>query len=263
VHGLGFQSLWQNWLNIEGSLVPNIALGNPISQNGIQYQGFVESAFDRMMALTNHPGTTCSNFTLEINNVFGWQGHTFPNSTVLAQTFADSPAVAYSEYMNGNATELNAIYALLPTLQTNFSLGGPVTLETSFTDFVDGSSLCHVDAAMYLSTQDFLMRYETAPGQTLENFVSEYGSAADSNYGAFGPGLRYILAGIGYRIRGGIPLGGSVVNSQSDVGEQDGGTGNPGSGSTTKSAASGRLEIGRLGVGVCMWMSVYLIFGGV
>lgn len=222
------------------------------------------------MALTNHQGMTCSNFTLEINNVFGWQGHTFPNSTVLAETFADSPAVAYSEYMNGNATEENAIYALLPlssasssTLQTNFTLGGPITLETSFDDFVDGSSLCHVDAAKYLSTQDFLMRYETAPGQTLENFVSAYGSAADSNYGAFGPGLRYILAGIGYRIRGGIPLGGSVANSQSDVGEQDGGTGSTGSGSTTKSGSPGRVEIGQWSIAVCMWMSVYLVVGGI
>jgi hypothetical protein len=107
------------------------------------------------------------------------------------------------------------------------------------------------------------MRYETAPGQTLENFVAAYGSAADSNYGAFGPGLRYILAGLGYRIRGGIPLGGSVVNSQSDVGEQDGGTGSTGSGSTTKSGSPGRVEIGRWGVAVCMWMIVYWTFWGI
>jgi hypothetical protein len=267
VHGLGFRSLWQNWLNIDGSLVPNVAIGNPTSQNGIQYEGFVESAFDRMLALTNYPGITGSNLTVEMNNVFGWQGHTFPNSTVLAETFANSPAVAYSEYMNGNSTERDAIYALLPltspstsTLQTNYSLGGPVTLETSFSDFADGSSLCHVDAAKYLSTQDFLMRYETAPGQTLENFVAAYGVSGDSNYGAFGPGLRYILGGLGYRVRGGIPLGGSVVNSQSDVGEQDGGTGSTGSGSTTKSAAGGRVEIGWWAVGVCIWMSVYWTF---
>jgi len=99
------------------------------------------------------------------------------------------------------------------SLYTNYTLGPAMTLETSFNPFAAGSSLNHVDGEMYQSTADFLMRYATPKGKTLKQLVAEYGNSSDPNYGPFGPGLRYILAGIGYKIRGGIPQGGSVPDT--------------------------------------------------
>jgi len=275
MHGLGFMSLWQNWLNIQGSLTPDPTFGNPTSSNGVQYEGFVESAYDRMMALSNFPGISCSNLAENLNNVFGLQGHIFANVPLLAETLSSSPAIIYSQYMNGNATEPNAIEASPPltspsnaTLKTEYSLGGPIILETSFTPFALGSSLNHVDANKYLSTQDFLMRFTTPMGKTLAEFVADYGNSGDQTYGAFGPGLRYILAGIGYRIRGGIPLGGSLPNSGSDVGEGvGGGPGGSGSGSGSRSSGSHGFEIGGFRrsalVGFVLWVSVYWVYLGI
>ena len=274
MHGLGFMSLWQNWLHLQGSLVPEPTYGNPTSSNGIQYQGFVESAYDRMMVLTNFPGISCSNLSMEMNTVFGFQGRTFANLTALGETFLSSPAMVYSQYMNENATERNAIQASPPltssseaTFNTSYSLGGPVILETGFTPFVLGSSLNHVDANKYLSTQDFLMRFSTPMGKTLGQFVADYGNSADRTYGAFGPGLRYILAGIGYRIRGGVPLGGSMPNSGSDVGEGGGGGGGSGYGNGARSSGFRGFEIGcsrQLAVvGLVLWVSVYWVSLGI
>ena len=274
MHGLGFMSLWQNWLSIQGSLTPNPTFGNPTSSDGVQFQGFVETAYDRMMTLTNFPGISCSNLSEKLNDVFGLQGVTFPDVPTIAHNLSSSAAIVYSQYMNGNATEQNAIAASPPltspsnaTLNTEYSLGGPIILETSFTPFALGSSLIHVDANKYHSTQDFLMRFTTPMGKTLAQFIADYGNSGDQMYGAFGPGLRYILAGIGYRIRGGVPLGGSVPNSGSDVGEGVGGGGGSGSGSGLRSSASHGFEIGGFRrsalVGFVLWLSVYWVCLGI
>lgn len=110
-----------------------------------------------------------------------------------------------------------------------------------------------MDNALYVHTQDFLMRYSTPYGKTLQDLIEDYGTNGDKNYGPFGPGLRYILAGIGYRIRGGIPTGGSPTNPKaaSTTG------GNSTNTSTSKSAAVKGFE-----VTWGMWISVYWIILG-
>jgi len=96
---------------------------------------------------------------------------------------------------------------------------------------------------MYSSTQDFLMRYSTPPGRTLQDLVNEFGNTGDLTYGPFGPGLRYTLASIGYIVRGGIPTGGSVRSETSDsTGSADGSSG-------TTSSASDNSAGSRLGSG--------------
>ena len=96
---------------------------------------------------------------------------------------------------------------------------------------------------MYSSTQDFLMRYSTPPGRTLQDLVNEFGNTGDLTYGPFGPGLRYTLASIGYIVRGGIPTGGSVRSETSDsTGSADGSSG-------TTSSASDNNAGSRLGSG--------------
>jgi len=247
MHGLGFISSWASYLpNNPNTLTPQIALGNPTASNGIQFEGFVEFAYDRLMSFTNYPGLFATNLSADMISAFGNQNATFSSDVALGDTFYYSSASKYGQYMDGNATEKDAIQQSLPvpiatnaTLLTNSTPGPPITLETSFTPFASGSSLNHVDAELYSSTQDFLMRYSTPMGKTLQEFIDEYGNSGDTTYGPFGPGLRYILAGIGYRVKGGIPLGGSNHNPSSLAGTTGGSTSNP---TTPKSLAGLRLE---------------------
>ena len=259
MHGLGFISSWASYLpKNPNTLTPQIALGSPTSANGIQFEGFVEFIYDRLMTFTNYPGLYATNLSANMVSAFGQQGTVFSDDVALGKAFASSPAAKYGRYMDGNATEKDAIQQSLPvpiatnaTLHTNSEPGPLITLETSFNPFASGSSLNHVDAELYGSTQDFLMRYSTPMGKTLQDFINDYGSSGDITYGPFGPGLRYILAGIGYRVRGGIPLGGSYHNPSSQSGTQGG----PRTNSTTASSlAATRLAS-------CSWDLYWVILG--
>lgn len=249
MHGLGFMSAWADYLQPSNptTLTPQIALGNPTSQQGVVFEGFVEYAYDRLMSFTEHPGLFVTNLTATLISQFGNLGVNFTDATALATAFLSSPASKTGKYMNGNATTQSAIAHSLPitvstlaTLNnTNSTFGPPMTLETSFNPFASGSSLNHVDGSLYLSTQDFLMRYSTPKGKTLQQLIDDYGTTGDKTYGPFGPGLRYILGGIGYRIRGGIPLGGSIHNPNANTTGQGGSTVNNGG---TKQSSAPRTE---------------------
>jgi hypothetical protein len=266
MHGLGFMSSWADYLepNNPSILTPQIALGNPASQTGVQFEGFVEYAYDRLMSLTDYDGIFTTNLSSQMISAFGHLGDDFPDVTALGNAFLSSPAAKIGRYMNGNATESNAIQQSLPvisatnaTLKSNSAPGPLITLETSFRPFVSGSSLNHVDAEMYISTQEFLMRYSTPMGKTLQQLIDDYGTTGDETYGPFGPGLRYILAGIGYRVRGGIPLGGSAINPS-----YQGGTN--GSGNSPNSTSSNKsLSVRQVSMEWTIWTSLYwMILGG-
>lgn len=259
MHGLGFMSAWADYLQSGNptSLTPQIALGNPTSQSGVQFEGFVEYAYDRLLSLADYNGFPATNLSAQMISQFGNLGQTFPDASTLGNAFISSPAHQLGEYMCGNSTTQGAIQQSLPisqstsaTLQSNSTVGPPITLETSFNPFATGSSLNHVDEGMYTSTPDFLMRYSTPKGKTLQEFVAEYDPNGVYAYGPFGPGLRYILAGIGYRIRGGVPLGGSTPNNSSS----SAGTG----GGATNSTGAGRSEGSYQVHGYSkLWISVY------
>ena len=230
-------------------LTPQIALVRATSQDGVQFEGFVEYGYDRLMSLTYFPGTFATNLSADMTTAFGHLGETFADPTALGNAFLSSPAAIIGKYMDGNSTKRYGVQQFLPvtsasvaTLQSNSTPGPLITLETSFVPFASGSSLNHVDSALYMSTQDFLMRYSTPPGKTLQQLIDDYGTTGDTIYGPFGPGLRYILAGIGYSVRGGIPLGGSHVNPS--TAETNGGM-NPSNStnSAAKSAGSRRQDI--------------------
>jgi hypothetical protein len=236
MHGLGFISSWADYLEPDNPsiLTPDIATGVPDSQHQFAFEGFVEYIYDRLISLTDYPGVFATNLSAEMITEFGHLGDVFSSSTDLANAFFASPAAEIGRYMDGNATEKGAVQQSLPvtspsnaTLVSNFTNGPLITLETSFQPFLMGSSLNHVDAVMYESTQDFLMRYSTPAGKTLKDLIEAYGTTADVTYGPFGPGLRYILAGIGYRIRGGIPLGGSPPNAAYQSGLHGGNASSP------------------------------------
>jgi hypothetical protein len=277
MHGLGFISAWGDYLtpNDPTILTPQVALGNPTSQSAVQFEGFVEYAYDRLMSFPAHPGLYATNLTQDLVKDFASLGYTFNSTSDLAQSFLESPAKNIAISMDGNATTHGAIVQSLPVpvatngtfyYPPNVTAGPTITLETSFNPFQAGSSLNHVDGAMYLSTPDFLMRYSTPMGKTLQDLIIDYGSEMNTTYGPFGPGLRYILGGIGYRIRGGIPLGGSTPNAVSNVSGGSGGSATTTTGSSpdTKSGATRGLVLemgmGSWGVWVFGWVLGLVFF---
>ena len=226
MHGLGFLSSWSDYLSQSqpNILTPDVVISNPTSSSTLQFEGFVEYAFDRNLQLTSSPNTYCTNFSQGMIETFSDElGCNFSSSSLLASTFFSSPAANYATWMGTNSTTPHSIQQAppgnIPSYATynssNITLGGPIVLETSFNPYEQGSSLCHVDGGMYSSTQDFLMRYSTPPGRSLQDLVNEFGDNGDLTYGPFGPGLRYMLASMGYTVRGGIPTGGSVRSSTS------------------------------------------------
>ena len=76
MHGLGFISSWADYLEPDNPkiLTPQIALGSSTSQNGVQFEGFVEYAYDRLMSLKNYPGVLATNLSAEMITTFGHLG---------------------------------------------------------------------------------------------------------------------------------------------------------------------------------------------
>jgi hypothetical protein len=265
MHGLGFLSAWQDYLNPNHPtvLTPQIVITNPPS-GGVQYEGLVEYAFDRLLEFTNPPTFYATNLTSRMITEFGNLGATFSDTSSLANVFYSSGAKALGISMINNATTEGAIQQSLPissptnaTLPNgNYTLGPPLTLETSFNPFVIGSSLNHVASDLYEQTADFLMRYSTPKGKTLQDLCAAYGTSSDPTYGPFGPGLRYVLAGLGYRVRGGVPMGASVhaVGGNGETGNNGNPASTSGSGGTSKSDASMvRMETHIIVVVYCVW----------
>lgn len=69
-----------------------------------------------------------------------------------------------------------------------------LVLETGLSPFQSGSSISHVDYAMYGDSADFLMRYMQDRGLTLEQAMARSGSSSP-----IGPKLRKVLKTLGYQ----------------------------------------------------------------
>src|SRR5437762_13039449 len=116
MHGLGFISSWADYLepNNPTILTPQIALGTPTPENGVQFEGFVEYAYDRLMSLTHFPGVLATNLSSEMITAFGHLGDNFTDETALRNAFLSSPAAKIGRFMDGNATQRGAIQQSLP-----------------------------------------------------------------------------------------------------------------------------------------------------
>jgi hypothetical protein len=69
----------------------------------------------------------------------------------------------------------------------------PLVLETALSPFQSGSSISHVDYALYGDSADFLMRFMQERGLTLAQAM-----ARSSSSSPIGPNLRQVLKSIGY-----------------------------------------------------------------
>ncbi|OLL24988.1 hypothetical protein NEOLI_003605 [Neolecta irregularis DAH-3] len=189
IHGLGFTSAWDDYVNTADpvSITPHLLFVYPDpSKHNVHFAGFIENAFDRFIQT---PTGSLSQKAAQMNHDFG------PSTD-----FISDDALLRS-YQNSHAWDIGKDILVEASTANTFKFDGKIVLETSI-KFKAGSSVSHVSADLYSSTQDFLMRHVQQQGSTLEECIQKHG---DPVYGAFGPGLRAVLGNLGYRVRGGIP----------------------------------------------------------
>ncbi|CAG8525302.1 5912_t:CDS:2 [Ambispora gerdemannii] len=189
VHGLGFTSSWDDYLNdVPEALTPD--LGGTTKGSRRQYQ-FVEYAFDQYIVVI--PQNKNLSIYTDQENVFSkGTGNKYTNIDDFAQGFVDSPQYAVAKQLFNYATTSNSL-GFMPrgTKDPNDA----IILETSLNPYQQGSSISHVDYSKYTNTSDFLMRYLQDRGVSLQNAVLNGG---DYKGGAIGPQLKSVFETLGY-----------------------------------------------------------------
>ncbi|GAO52175.1 hypothetical protein G7K_6258-t1 [Saitoella complicata NRRL Y-17804] len=225
MHGLGFSSAWEDYIHPASptALTPNILLTYPSTTSGdagdVTFGGFVEYAFDRLLqfnqsdTLTGFEYVYATNVTTELNTLFpALLNVTYATAANLTSAFLDDDAaVGLAEHMLAQATTAYSISFSHPLINSSSSNNTGMMLETSIAPFSSGSSISHFSDAEYAATRDFLMGYAQVSGVTLQQTMASVGVPDGDAYGPFGPGLRIVLAGLGWRVRGGVPGQGSVA----------------------------------------------------
>ena len=182
-HGLGFTSSYEDYFHptSPSTVTPNVLISG--ADQNISFAGFIEYAFDKYLKLesgfvTNLVSTMNARLlTLTNNRTYSPAG--------LGTTFESDPVSEISRSLTRNFTTAHTT-----SYSYNQSL---VTLETGI-PFSSGSSISHMSSDIYAGTSDFLMRYISQRGVTLQQLQ-------DKEYGAIGPGLRGVMASLGYRVR--------------------------------------------------------------
>ncbi|CAG8569484.1 10239_t:CDS:2 [Funneliformis caledonium] len=195
MHGLGFNSAWSD--NFPQAATPEIIglttePGITDLNATIVFRGFQERALDKYLILLPDNKTTAF-YANELNKFAN--GSTFKNVDDFSDKFIASP-----QYLVGK--EIFSYFVTPKSLVFKPSVSDKeedmTYLETSLNPFERGSSISHVDIAMYTNTSEFLMTYLQESGRTLNDSIRIGGNFAG---GAIGYKLRLILESLGYATR--------------------------------------------------------------
>ncbi|RHZ48315.1 hypothetical protein Glove_553g48 [Diversispora epigaea] len=190
IHGLGFISSWSNSLetldnrNTTG-ITPDFGYSDNI------FSEFSEYIFDRYVKfIRNNVVCTSTDYTFQLNKAVE-NGTSFNDYSEFVTKMKSSPQWKYAESALKCATTNDSMY-FTPAKDTSWN--DKIYLETSFNPIVSGSSISHVSDERYEPTEDFLMTYSFAPGESLEYLIQKGG-----NYKSpIGPRILSILESIGY-----------------------------------------------------------------
>lgn len=202
VHGLGFTSAWDDYINDQAqALTPGVSLGTIGGK--LAFNGFIENEFDRFMieTTTNQP---LSARTAALNGIQGLTGSTFQSANAFAAALQQS-----SVYVNQGTQVLKL--ATTPNALTFASKNGSkMVLETTLSPYSPGSSVSHCDARTFSGTADFLMRFRVDPGTSLAQATS-VGTA-----GPIGPVLLSVLDSLGYTTQNNpVPVNEAMTSGKS------------------------------------------------
>ncbi|CAJ0632566.1 3426_t:CDS:2 [Entrophospora sp. SA101] len=198
MHGLGFLSLWDNYLS-PTELVPHINYIDAPTPPAIIFNGFFESIFDRFL-IVSESGTPLSSFTAELNT-FATIGTQFDSSDDFMAKFKASPQYAKAtEMLKYSTTPLSLAFlakgldfkTIVPDKTANDSL---YYLETSLVPYKTGSSGSHVSIDLYEKTSEFIMVYLIRPARGVKDAIKDGGNYVG---GAIGPKLKSVFESMGY-----------------------------------------------------------------
>ncbi|KAI9289666.1 hypothetical protein BC943DRAFT_79324 [Umbelopsis sp. AD052] len=189
IHGLGFYSNWQEPVGWD-ALTPDLSLlaqgerlvGVNETSGDFVLTSALESAFDQYLVRLSDMQHT-SNTARKFDTYKPQQ--TIPLVKGLQQTGLWDEAKA----MYGLGTKANSLGFIVPN-----DSSAMLVLETGLSPFQSGSSISHVDYAMYGDSADFLMRYMQDRGLTLDQAMARSGSSSP-----IGPKLRKVLKTLGYQ----------------------------------------------------------------
>nr|CAG8515322.1 1896_t:CDS:2 [Entrophospora candida] len=198
-HGLGFGSSWDE--HYSGILTP-VPGPNPLTANGSStstsvdlndndYIKFYEWAFDKYIKLLKD-GTNLTTYAQEINKFFTGE-YTNITGSQFEPKFKGSPQYNIAKNMDLLAVTANSL-GFIPTINFTNVNDSAVILETSLIPYRSGSSISHVDKKLYANTSDFLMKYDSETGVSLDQLVSRGGNYSG---GPIGPKLKLVMETLG------------------------------------------------------------------
>lgn len=193
LHGLGFASSYNDYFTNDQpvALTPNPELGRA-SSGQLALTGFYENIFDRYVQLLD-TGEYLSNYSRQFNS-FSSNQKTYRSTADLVSAFQSSSQYNLGKKLLSMSTKQGGMgFNLNKSTQT--CSNGTLLLETSLSPFAVGSSISHVSYKAYSNTQEFLMRYEMAPGSSLSALVQGLGSWGTEPYG---PSVVAVLERMGY-----------------------------------------------------------------
>ncbi|KAG5463131.1 MAG: hypothetical protein BJ554DRAFT_1571 [Olpidium bornovanus] len=179
IHGLGFTSSWDDYVNqAPSALTPGISGAS--TREGFVFSGFVENAFDRFLVetATNAP---VSARTAALNKIFSGP------STTFASLQAFTTAVQASDIFKTNAGEMFRLSTTAQSLAFVTAGKQKLSLETSLSPYQPGSSVSHADLKTFSDT-----RFRVDPGVSLADAVQK------GEGGPLGPTLLGVLESLGY-----------------------------------------------------------------
>jgi hypothetical protein len=190
LHGLGFGTSWDDYLNYDysGILTPSLSFVN--SNNGsVKFTGFHEFAMDKYLVFTKD-NSSLSVIT-DLLNQFSINNTDFVNMKQFAIEFANSPQFIEAKKMFNISTTSDMVAFRIPI--DNFN----VLMETSLVPFMPGSTFSHLDYNTVRNTTDFLMKFDAPYNVTLDDLSSINGYNSDYT-NPIGPLTIKMLQSIGY-----------------------------------------------------------------
>ncbi|RIA82647.1 hypothetical protein C1645_862303 [Glomus cerebriforme] len=213
IHGLGFVSSWRSFDDAAlNGITPFLVTdsGSPLNDlpnTPTIFHGFRETIFDKFIITRNNVVQNRLTYYANVLNSFANVNSTFFDFNSQLQS---SPQYDAAKQVLSFSTTKNSLI-FMPKDGKSIPDDG-IVLETQINPYKAGSSISHVDSIIYnAKNPDFLMRFKSVLGESMDNLISKSGNVTGN---AIGPKLLKILGSIGYDLAD-IPIKKSSASRRS------------------------------------------------
>ncbi|KAL1925198.1 uncharacterized protein VTP21DRAFT_81 [Calcarisporiella thermophila] len=193
LHGLGFLSVFLEYPPNGKVLIPGGSAHLAAPSSG-EVATYFEGVFEKyMLKMPERKPVSSYTQTIAAAAKALFSNRTTPEEMTTA--LSTSPEFQASRDLLKFATTKDAL-AILPF---GGPMDDPVYLETSFAPLKAGSSLSHISSTHYANTSEWLMLWRPEKNLAYEEAVRAYG-------GPIGPKTLRVLASLGYKTKGNLPM---------------------------------------------------------